>query len=726
MRWSKRIDGAGVHTGARASTRGNKMLTRWLEWKSGTKAMLDCCSGRGGAAVILGLLLAFPLSARAQQCYSLHDPVCDDTNPCTEDICFMGFPPYYCVHSSNCSDDQFCNGVEVCCTTSGGCGSVQWGQCVPGEDIPCPPGQYCSENLDDCVFCEFHSQCDDDNPCTEDTCDMSIGCQYDEITVSCSDDNLCTTSDACRDVCEGGDHDGELCVGDGDCFGAIPGECSGWACAGYPRDCNEEAPECYTGTCDPYTGDCNFSQQSDDTPCNDNNLCTPVDKCQDGVCVGGPVNGCVQMELRGPSGGTYSVGDVIDFELFAWSDGCPPSEVCGGSIQAVSGIEVALSWDPGILELADPQEIGEPNPEDPCDDPDSCNYDCGFPGQQYNWGSSLFPNDCDMGDGLNAPCEGIPGNDGNAKYLAFMHLQCDGSPALPACVQGFDSGGFKVTTFKFKAISPTKGVSGPTAVVMEDCISQTKTFVASGSTTGDNVTGDLGDPAEIEIACVEGSDCPLDICEDGVCMSCPPPTIVTEGPRYFGVTPQEGPLEVAIRITGVDPDVSCVSGYVQADGKLGTLGDPVYLPPGAGGWGTAHVRGADLMSGMTYAAQADCDPQHPGVSLSEPVSDKLWRWGDVDDNGVVEILDAVRILDGFRGMFHTIPCDIDQDCIDRPVPPYFTCDLDVHKCRWIYLENVDIYGSATCTPNRVIEIVDVTLCLDAFRGYADPCAVSCP
>ncbi len=143
---------------------------------------------------------------------------------------------------------------------------------------------------------------------------------------------------------------------------------------------------------------------------------------------------------------------------------------------------------------------------------------------------------------------------------------------------------------------------------------------------------------------------------------------------------------------------------------------------------TVHVRGAELTSGMTYSVQLDCDSANPGTVLSPAVTVALWATGDVDDSGFpVDILDATRILDGFRNQFHTLPCATDADCWQ--VPPYYRCDMDVERCLWITRENVDIagpVGPTICTPERDITILDVVTALDAFRQLPDPCAISCP
>jgi DNA-binding beta-propeller fold protein YncE len=267
----------------------------------------------------------------------------------------------------------------------------------------------------------------------------------------------------------------------------------------------------------------------------------------------------------------------------------------------------------------------------------------------------------------------------------------------------------------------------------DDGLFCTMTDVCAGG-----VCGGSGDPCpplfcdEVKDACVEcltSTDCTGGLfCIDGVCAPCPPPVVEVEGPRCFTVTPVEGVPEVGLRVTGVEPEVSCVDGYALSEGRVFEGGIMYFQPPGPDGWGTVYVHGERIMAGRTYEIRTDCDPANPGTNLSEPASDTLWRWSDVDHNGTVDILDATRILDAFRGMYHTLPCTTDADCINPPVPPYYSCDLTVGRCLWVTLQNVDIIGVGydDCTPDGTASILDVTVCLDAFRGFPDPCAVSCP
>ncbi len=70
--------------------------------------------------------------------------------------------------------------------------------------------------------------CDDNNPCTDDSCDSVLGCQHADNTDTCDDGNACTILDAC----------------------------SGGACGGTAIVCNDSNP-CTIDSCSPATG-CSF------------------------------------------------------------------------------------------------------------------------------------------------------------------------------------------------------------------------------------------------------------------------------------------------------------------------------------------------------------------------------------------------------------------------------------------------------------------------------------
>ncbi|MDP6943430.1 MAG: hypothetical protein QF464_04715, partial [Myxococcota bacterium] len=151
------------------------------------------------------------------------DSVCDDEDPCTDDICADG----PCEHPLKCdpSDDP-CINTSVCDPATGAC-------------------------LD--TYTTEGTACDDGNPCTTGTvgggeCDGSGKCEDGPID-GCSDDDPCTVNDTC--------------TFDGDETG----------CAGTPKCL--DGP-CGVATCDPTTAKC--AHTLDHTACDDDNACT-VDSC---------------------------------------------------------------------------------------------------------------------------------------------------------------------------------------------------------------------------------------------------------------------------------------------------------------------------------------------------------------------------------------------------------------------------------------------------------------
>src|SRR5262245_37121748 len=81
--------------------------------------------------------------------------VCDDGNVVDGDCCSAACtaePP----DGSPCTDQDACTDRDAC----------QGGRCV-GTPVPgCPPA------------CTSAAECDDQNPCTVDTCDAQRGCQH--------------------------------------------------------------------------------------------------------------------------------------------------------------------------------------------------------------------------------------------------------------------------------------------------------------------------------------------------------------------------------------------------------------------------------------------------------------------------------------------------------------------------------------------------------------------
>lgn len=245
---------------------------------------------------------------------------CDDQNQCTIDS--VDTETGACVHANvpdatTCDDGNACTTLETCQVPATGKAS----QCVKGieagdcnDNNPCttdtcdPKDGTCKHSnndstCDDGDICTSGDMCkggacipgklldcDDKKPCTIDTCDGKMGgCQHEKV--SCDDKNPCTTdscdmtSGACQYV-----NNAETCQGSDKCFMA---KCQGGACVAgtVAIDC-DDANQCTLDSCVPATG-CKHAVQVGAT-CNDSDVATQDDKCEaDGVCAGAkPVSSC--------------------------------------------------------------------------------------------------------------------------------------------------------------------------------------------------------------------------------------------------------------------------------------------------------------------------------------------------------------------------------------------------------------------------------------------------
>ncbi len=154
-----------------------------------------------------------------------------------------------------------------------------------------------------------------------------------------------------------------------------------------------------------------------------------------------------------PSASTINVGDTVEVTLMA-SPGIPEA-------LAMSGVQVILGWDPGVLRLAGSIENVLP---------------------EYDWLQSGFDNDSGLDDlnaGLFDPPTGVPGNDGDAFYSALGQLASP--PVVPLA-------GMQVTRFLFEAIAESNGLTDITMPLTAGQFTQTAAF--SATVPGLNILGD--------------------------------------------------------------------------------------------------------------------------------------------------------------------------------------------------------------------------------------------
>jgi len=222
---------------------------------------------------------------------------------------------------------------------------------------PCDDGNPCTSG-DKCIdeVCRGALvQCNDDDPCTDDSCDPVDGCVYTPNTATCDDGNACTTSDKCEAGTCAGRPASNLACNDGDPC-TLQDVCTEGVCAGELNDCNDLNP-CTQDYCDIGHPDAvqgtGCVHEALTGSCDDSNPCTVNDTCADGQCTG-DVN----------VGGSCTDGDL-----------CTTGETCqeDGSCGAGAAVDCVDS-NPCTEDLCDPLQ-GCRFPPDigkSCDDEDKC------------------------------------------------------------------------------------------------------------------------------------------------------------------------------------------------------------------------------------------------------------------------------------------------------------------------------------------------------------------
>jgi len=317
---------------------------------------------------------------------------CDDGNICTDDGCQAAVGCTHVANDQPCSDGNECTKGDQCQAGSCAAGGLEncddsnlctADSCDPALgcvyeflSAPCDDGDDCTVN-DKCFQgqCQGGAQlnCDDSNPCTDDSCDVTGICLHLANQAECSDDNACTTGDHCA-----GGHcvvTGELqCVDDNIC---TLNECDPVAgCVALLHDgpCDDQnvcttSDHCHLGACIS-TGtlqcdDGNLCTDDDCNPdtgcayvhnqlgCDDDNACTLDDQCTNGWCQGKTVMDC-------------------DDSNPCTNDSCHPAAGC------LNGANNASCDDGDICTLGDfcQDKVCQPGPQGfSCDDDNPCTVD---------------------------------------------------------------------------------------------------------------------------------------------------------------------------------------------------------------------------------------------------------------------------------------------------------------------------------------------------------------
>jgi cysteine-rich repeat protein len=459
--------------------------------------------------------------------------LCDDGNPCSDDLC----------------------------AGQGGCSHsvVESGECMDGD--ACTAGDHCDKGV--CVGTPV--TCDDGNPCTDEECDGAGGCKTGFNTADCDDGNACTVADECSmGTCAGFDVQCD-CASNADCAALEDGnQCNGTLVCDFakiPYQCKVDpdsvvecaqpggpAGQCQASVCDPATGQCGLVPADEGALCDDQDACTVGDVCSDGQCAAGPEalcadnNPCTVDVCNPKEGCVYApvAAACNDGDVCTTGDQCVEGDCLGGD---------PLDCDDGNLCTDDSCNkatgcVHKPN-KLPCDDGNACTAGDACSGGQC---LSVGMTPCDDGnlcttDGCDpvlgctfkvntAACDdGDPCTSGDKCSMGACKggvlLQCsDGNPCtLDSCdaalgcvfkaVDGLDCDDGNACTTGDKCSKGT--CAGTVAKVCDDgnvCTTDTCAPLAGCTYAPNTAPCDDGD------LCTVGDLCALGACKGGKPLKC--------------------------------------------------------------------------------------------------------------------------------------------------------------------------------------------------------------
>ncbi|MCO4760183.1 MAG: hypothetical protein KC502_01685 [Myxococcales bacterium] len=408
-------------------------------------------------------------ACKSGKCASGTALTCDDSNPCTADSCDGVLGCQYSDTAAGCSDGNACTSGDVC----------KSGVCLPGKTVSCDDGNPCTTDAclpasgctvtdDDGAACSDGDvcttgdtctggtcapakvqSCDDGNPCTNDACDKSKGCEYTKLDGdSCDDGTVCTVGDTCKKgACTPGGsltcNDGNPCTTDScdpvkgcktaPANGAVcvpasnscdtGGVCTDGACKTVKQTgCNDGNP-CTTDTCDSSSGACKYAAVGDGGSCNDGDACTVGDKCKKGACLGAPAD--------------------CDDNNVCTTDSCDPGAGCAHKASAKSACDdgnlctVGDTCKGTVCQPGAPQNCGDGNPctDAACDPASGCKP--GAKGASCDDGNACTVGDaCEKGHCVSGKSQNC--DDGNACTLdsCLPKKGCESKVAKLSCSDG--------------------------------------------------------------------------------------------------------------------------------------------------------------------------------------------------------------------------------------------------------------------------------------------------
>lgn len=578
---------------------------------------------------------------------------CDDGRACTDDLCdglgdcSFQVAPGSCLVNGTCFEEMEVadHGCKVC---NGGGASVL--SLVPDGNLcddqnACTADDVCSAGL--CTG--IGTDCDDENPCTDDSCDPETGCVAmpaeggtcggedgcgkagycvdgeckGEVEVDCDDGNACT-ADSCESEtgCTNAPLDGLACDDDDICTGGDI--CNQDVCDSGPGliDCND-GNECTVDLCHPVSG---CYHELNDNPCCDD---AGVNVCDDG-------NWCTTDSCDPDSGACFYESN--DFNCND-NDPCTAPDVCAEGLCAGppadcddgnSCTQDACSGDTGC--------IHEPLDQVPCDDGLDCSIDDGCEAGECvadMSGCGCQPAFAPAVSKVNALSIGADGKKGSGLDVDEDQATC----APEGCEAGIDNSLSVLSGLANDAL--TSAVTDGSVILLFEH----RDFVADGTKYTLSFYGGEAVDADCD---VQSETCPYMVKKDSFDDDCDPlvnmdnamvtgTNLTAGGPGYsFGL-----PLPLADGVL-----LELVLYHAQIDGTIGFAGgQPATLTGVLAG----AVSKADMISAID-AVPEDAFPIDKEMVLSMV---EMLVTADIDSSGDGE-LDAASIGLPFGAIAGTI------------------------------------------------------------------------
>jgi hypothetical protein len=624
----------------------------------------------------------------ASQCVAGTPLDCDDGNPCTTDTCdpILGCQHANTADGTSCADTDLCDGAETC----------QSGVCTEGAPLVC----------------------DDGNACTDDTCVPATGCLYTNNTSVCDDGVACTGNDVCTD-----------------------GTCSGVDTCANGMTCNHA-----TGVCESSSpsfvayNDCVYAsatQQTDPEGVLVPYIAANVTTYNIGAGSPGPASGALLDQATGAATGvtvTLTQNGTVNWNHTiggTWSGGYTThagtdARLTFGGIADITGVIYYGSagwWVDATFTGLNPQK-------------------------RYTFATSAARSEATyttretrfilsgVVSATNASSTGVSVYNGDPLQVYFntgdnhttgyvarwtdIDPGADGSFAVRAQAHNINQA-YAFSVFMLEEEGGTSGCTndgqcddGLWCNGAETCNTSTGLCQAGTppncddgiacTTDACNEAADSCTHAPNHAACSDGEFCNgAEVCDtlqgcvsgappcagdeacseaDDVCVD--PPAVAAIGGRYLQITPPTGLSALALEVSSAS--VSCLPRYVDADGRL--VATPVFRSSAQ--WGVMRVADEEVIPDTLYAIRAGVGSPIDWTAASPA---RTWVWGDAGDDGGVDVLDILCVLDGFENTFGQ--CSRYGD---------------------------DLQGDV---PDGLVNILDITAVLDAFGGVpypdADPC-----